>query len=179
MPTPFQPGDKLRVIVAHAYGTTLEVGDLVTVLGSGVHTTTGLRIVKVSTLHGTQLLGLDAVEPWSPPTYTPAEPDEIIDARLRAIATAEPDLATWATDADTALGAVEADVSAQLANDGEHVESRREVGPPLRVTDVDGDELEITYCEETTPPPGNARVSSSLRSTSATPSSSRPTSSTP
>lgn len=155
-PSPFQPGDKLRVTVDHPYGSALALGDLVTVTRVGVAEEPGrgtIPVVYVSTAHGPQILGVDAVEPWSPPAYVPAEPDDVTDARLRAILAEEPELRTLFTDADTALGATDDEVSDLLAGDqmADVTSSRRVVGQPYHLTDADGDRLQVTYVEQDCP----------------------------
>lgn len=161
IPVPFsaQPGDKLRVTADKPYGTELVTGDLVTVEAVDVRVegpgSPPFPVVIVSTAHGRQILGLDAVEPYDLPSYTPAEPDEIIDARLRALAAADPELGTWATDADTALGAEDATVSSQLGGgtavatvEEPTVTNRRFIGQTFGYTDSFGDTLTVGYFEQ-------------------------------
>lgn len=148
---PFSPGDRLRVTVDEPYGTELHAGDLVTVEEVGMKTDgSGVEIpvVFVATSYGIRILGLDAVEAAALPAYVPAEPDEIVDARLKAIIEADEDLSTFFRDADTALGADEAKVSDQLA--GHSGPAWSDPGPDdlFRFTDYAGDEITFYYAEK-------------------------------
>ncbi len=155
-PVPFacNPGDRLRVTADKPYGTELVTGDLVTVFKADVAIENGvpLPIVKVYTSYGPQILGFDAVEPYEAPEYAPAEPDEIMNAQLRAMLSADKELLTLFTDADTALGAVEPEVSGQLGGgvvtDEATATNRRKVGPSFTFEDADGDDIEVVYSEQ-------------------------------
>lgn len=161
IPVPFacNPGDKLRVTRDNPYGTELVTGDLVTVEKATVKVEKDVPIpvVVVHTAHGRRVLALDAVEPWNPPTYTPAEPDEIIDARLKAIFAAEPDLTAIFADADTALGAVDPLQGDPDVPEGHVVagEGKPEDNDAIGYTDGDGDYLRIAYVERE---PGHAAL---------------------
>lgn len=158
-PFPCQPGDKLRVIATRPYGTTLVPGDLVTVESVRVRAEAvgrpAMPVVIVSTAHGRQILGFDAVEPFAPPTYTPAEPDDVVDAFFFGILGADDELRDWAVTAREELAANDPAASAEYDGGGvaiaeEAAEPRHatQVGPAFQHTDGDGDQLRVTYREK-------------------------------
>lgn len=160
---PYKPGDRLRVTVNEAYNSELSIGDLVTVDEVGIkheHDGTEIPVVYVASSYGIRVLGLDAVEPANLPGYKPAEPDEIIDAQFRAMMEAHKDLATLATDADTALGAVDDEVGPRLSGDDSGDDGEAQApnfgpwsdptpGDVITVRDAYGDTLTIVYAERT------------------------------
>lgn len=157
---PYKPGDKLRVTEAVAtYTPHLAPGDLVTVIEtSGVRVEQGRRIevVKVSTAHGPQILGLDAVEPYTPPGYTPAEPDDVVDAFFFSMLGADDDLRDWAVKARTELAANDPDDAEDPVGGGGvataveegAVSNRHRVGQGFSFTDAFGDTLSVSYFEQ-------------------------------
>jgi hypothetical protein len=153
VPFPCQPGDKLRVIANEPYGTMLVVGDLVTVIAAGIYVEGGtpLPVVRVSTAHGPQTLGFDVVEPFTPPAYTPAETDDVVDEFLLNIVAADPELEALFVQMDADFAAIEAaeGMTASAEEEEEaHPTQLRLVGRPYTVTDVDGDELEVSFIEK-------------------------------
>ncbi|WP_394620990.1 hypothetical protein JNUCC0626_18405 [Lentzea sp. JNUCC 0626] len=162
-PSPsYRPGDKVRVLVDEPYSTELAAGDIVTVIQQTTKTEpdgSDLDVVQVATDGGTRWLGLDVVEPFAD-AYRPAEPDEVVDAQLRAIFDGDPELAAWAHDAEIALGAEDAKVSDRLqpthADDLEHYEGFVLPGPGNQfvVKDFNDDVLTIAYAEHNCPKHG-------------------------
>lgn len=163
---PYQPGDKVRVLVDEPYSTELSKDAVVTVVELAVKLESDgseIPVVMVSTDDGHRWLGLDVIEPVALPSYAPAEPDEIIDARLRALLEGDSDLLTFFSDADTALGAEDQKLSDAMAGDlddeddedDEHSSATGwdQPGPGnnFSVTDFYGDELEIHYAEQDCP----------------------------
>lgn len=159
-PNPYKPGDRLRVVVPQPYGTELAPGDLVTVEKTGTKIEPNgreIHVVVVSTSYGNRILGLDVVEPFEPPTYIPAEPDEIIDAQLRALVTADPDLVRLFSDAEVTLGAEDDDLSEALGGGTatmtcEHTTSTGWTDPGhddvVTITDYAGDKARFVYAEK-------------------------------
>ena len=160
---PYKPGDRLRVTKNEAYNSELSIGDLVTVEEVGVkedHSGEEIPVVYVASTYGIRVLGLDAVELAVKPTYKPAEPDEIIDAQFRAMMEALKDLATFATDADTALGAVDGEVGRTLSGDADSDDEPDDAEGPsygpwaeptpgdvVTIRDAYGDTLRLVYSE--------------------------------
>jgi hypothetical protein len=94
------------------------------------------------------MLPFSVVEPVESPSYVPAEPDEVVDGILERMVRADRDLHTLFLDADTALGAVDDQVTAQLTEERPDHAVRRQVGQAFSFVDPDGDALEVTYFEQ-------------------------------
>lgn len=159
IPVPYacNPGDTLRVIAEHPYGTPLTVGDLVTVHDTGVHPGPPPMpvVIIVHPTLGRRVLGFDALEPYTSPDYAPAENDDVIDAILSKMIEVDSSLGeVFATiNADLAtLDAAEEQLSGGAVATAEVEEERpikRAVGVPYSFTDNEDDELEVTYFEQT------------------------------
>jgi len=159
-PRPFAPGDRLRVIVDEPYSTDLKTNDLVTVLRLTVDVNEQLVYV-VSTAYGTQYLYPDVVQLFTDDAYKPAEPDDVTDAHFRAIMSTDPELMSLGTDADTAFGANEAQLSDQLGGGTAVAEEEKmpgwtkpEAADHFHFTDPEGEELDVYYAEQTCPEHG-------------------------
>lgn len=162
-PPSYNPGDRVRVLVNEPYSTELVAGDIVTVTAIGEKVEpdgSTLPVLFLATAHGQRILPFDVVEPFVP-DYAPAEPDEIIDAQVKAIFDAEtaedPEFEALVRDAGAALGATDPDVSPDLDGGAVTEEEHRgswepyEDNPHYSYTDYAGDEVEIVYAERQCP----------------------------
>lgn len=163
-PRPFAPGDRLRVIVDEPYSTELKTNDIVTVLRLTEDVNERLVYV-VSTSYGQQYLYPDVVQLFDDSGYKPAEPDDVTDAHFRAIMSTDPELMSLGTDANTALAAVEPQLSEQLGGGTALAEPEKMPGwtrpgdeDHFHFTDQDGEELDVYYAEQACPEHGRKAV---------------------
>lgn len=162
----YTPGDVVRVTTNAPHGTYLLAGDEVTVHRAVIDEHDRERIF-VNTDAGLRALYATDVE-MVHAAYRPAEPDPDVDTMFAAIIGSEPDLlAVFNEDADTALGAVEEDLSAVLtepgtygdeeesgaphdsARNGEWVISENDDESTMYVVDWMNDSLAVAYGERT------------------------------
>jgi len=160
---PYNVGDRLRVIVNEPYSTELSMGDIVCV-EQVVQDVSGAIVYIVATSYGLRHLYADVVTPFED-DYAPAEPDEIIDARLNAILSADPELSSWSKLAEASLGADEAELSPQLGGGTAVAEAEKMPGwtrpsdeDHFHVTDQDGEEMDVYYAEQQCPEHGREGV---------------------
>jgi len=168
VPFPIQPGDKLRVTEDNPYRTDLKTNDLVTAMDVGIKVIDGVPVpvVQVSTAYGVQLLTFAVVEPYDNAdvlTYTPGEPDEVVDAFFSRILTnllTEDDaLRGFVIEAKEKLAANDPGTEPSEPNGGGTAVKERpkttQIGEPFVYTDpVDDDGLEVTYAEQVCPTHG-------------------------
>ena len=157
VPYPVEPGDRLRVVKDNPDGTDLQANDLVTAMAVGIHVTNGLPVpvVQVSTAHGPQMLTFASLEPIDLPVYTPGEKDDVVDAFFFKILGEDAELRAWAVQAREELAANDPK-EAEAGGNTVTIDNRpiRAVGQVYTYADQDGDELEVTYCEQECPSHG-------------------------
>jgi hypothetical protein len=160
---PYQPGDRVRVLVDEPFSAPLAAGEIVTVVDTGTRRAsdgTVMPVVLVACNLGQFLLGLDVVEAVeATPTvrYQPAEKDEVVDGIFEKMMRSDRELFTFALDADSALGAVDPEVSTQLvdpADEGNPTWASPGPKDVVQLTDYAGDELVVVYSEQDCPAHG-------------------------